>query len=123
MASKWSSDDYGSPAEDAANKAELEQEARRRGMEPWRLAAARAVPTEVVRGLVEDACRSNPVTGGGSQAEKPKARGTGWYDAKPLGPQPGINYIDALCDAQDVRDRAEKIAQLQAQLKALKGES
>jgi hypothetical protein len=54
---------------------------------------------------------------------KPAERGTGWYEAKPLASPPGINYVDALCDAQDARDRAEKIAQLQAQLKALRGES
>jgi hypothetical protein len=120
---KWNPDDYGSPAADAANKAQLEAEARRRGLEPWQVAAERAVPTNVVRGLVEDAYRSNPVTGGKSMAEKPKPRGSGWQDARPLSAQPGINYVDALCDAQDARDRAERIAQLQAQLKALRGES
>jgi hypothetical protein len=123
MTKKWNSDDYSSPSETAARDAELEREARRRGLAPWQLAAERAVPTNVVRGLVEDAYRSNPVTGGKSMAEKPKAeRGTGYRDASPLGPQPGINYVDALCDAQDARDRAEKIAELQAQIRTLKGE-
>src|SRR6516162_285385 len=97
MTKKWNPDDYGSPAEDAAHKAQLEAEARRRGIEPWQLAAERAVPTNVVRGLVEDAYRSSPVTGGKSRAEKPKPRGTGWQDARPLSAQPGINYVDALC--------------------------
>jgi hypothetical protein len=31
--------------------------------------------------------------------------GTGWLPERPLGPQPGINYVDQLCDAQDVKDR------------------
>jgi hypothetical protein len=33
--------------------------------------------------------------------------GTGWRDATPLGPQPGINHVDQLMDEQDRRDRAD----------------
>jgi hypothetical protein len=36
----------------------------------------------------------------------------------PLGPPPGINYIDAQLDAQDKRDKAERIKQ-EAQLSAM----
>ena len=114
MTKKWNSDDYSSPSETAARDAELEREARRRGLAPWQLAAERAGADE----------RCARIGGRGkSMAEKPKAeRGTGYRDASPLGPQPGINYVDALCDAQDARDRAEKIAELQAQIRTLKGE-
>ena len=43
MSKKWSPDDYGSPSETAARNAELEAESRRRGLQPWQLAAMRAV--------------------------------------------------------------------------------
>jgi hypothetical protein len=33
--------------------------------------------------------------------------GTGWRTAAPLGPPPGINYVDRLVDEQDRRDREE----------------
>jgi hypothetical protein len=35
----------------------------------------------------------------------------GWRPETPFGPQPGINHVDRLVDAQDARDRAELIAQ------------
>jgi hypothetical protein len=122
MTKKWNPDDYGSPSEDAASKAQLEAEARRRGMEPWRLSAARAVPTDVVRGLVEDAYRSNPVTGGGSMAQKPVERGTGWYEPKPLGPSEHQRYVDQLCIADAERQKLEEMAKLQEQLRKLQDE-
>jgi hypothetical protein len=34
-------------------------------------------------------------------------RGSGWVDAAPIGPPPGIRYVDAQLDAQDAKDRAE----------------
>jgi hypothetical protein len=46
--------------------------------------------------------------------------GTGWRDASPLGPPPGIRYVDAQLDAQDARDRAAKIAEDKARRDALK---
>ena len=35
----------------------------------------------------------------------------GWRSETPFGPQPGINHVDRLVDAQDARDRAELILQ------------
>jgi hypothetical protein len=35
------------------------------------------------------------------------ANTTGWRDATPIGPQPGIQWVDAQCIADDVRQRAE----------------
>jgi hypothetical protein len=37
--------------------------------------------------------------------------GTGWVDATPIGPSPHQRYVDAQLDAQDAKDRAERIAQ------------
>jgi hypothetical protein len=36
---------------------------------------------------------------------------SGWREAQPLGPPPGVAQADRLMDAQDARDRAELIAQ------------
>jgi hypothetical protein len=38
-------------------------------------------------------------------------RGTGWRDAGPIGPPPGVAAADRLMDAADARDRADLIAQ------------
>jgi hypothetical protein len=35
----------------------------------------------------------------------------GFIDDAPLGPPAGIRYVDAMCDAQDARDRAELVRQ------------
>jgi hypothetical protein len=43
--------------------------------------------------------------------------GTGWAHETPIGPPPGLRYVDAQLDAQDAKDRAELIereAKLQA---------
>jgi len=39
----------------------------------------------------------------------PGIPGSGWAKERPLGPQPGINYVDAIAIADDVRQRAELI--------------
>jgi hypothetical protein len=106
------------PEEKRANEAEA-----RRGFAETLKAMTDAVGgNKGMADIVNDAYRSNPVTGGGSQASKPVERGTGWQTPRPLASPPGINYVDALCDAQDAKDRAEKIAELQARIKTLKGE-
>ena len=40
------------------------------------------------------------------QREDPPTKGTGWADAVPLKPPPGIEIVDRLCIEQDKRDRA-----------------
>ena len=42
-------------------------------------------------------------------AEPPADRPSGWAKFDPLSSPPGIRYVDALCDAQDARDRAALI--------------
>jgi hypothetical protein len=39
----------------------------------------------------------------------PVELGTGWVDAPQLRPSPGVDLVDKLCQAQDRRDRAEKM--------------
>jgi hypothetical protein len=50
-------------------------------------------------------------TGGGAAANVPGS-GTGWAHETPLGPPPGIRYVDAQLDAQDAKDRAELVRKL-----------
>jgi hypothetical protein len=44
----------------------------------------------------------------GSPRPAEGANTTGWRDATPLGPQPGIAWVDAIAIADDVRQRKEK---------------
>jgi hypothetical protein len=37
---------------------------------------------------------------------------SGWREGTPLRPPEGINYVDALCDAQDAADKAERLRKL-----------
>jgi hypothetical protein len=58
--------------------------------------------------------RSQQPTGGGPAAS---GSGTGWGHSTPLGPPPGLRYVDAQLDVQDAKDRAELVereAKLQA---------
>jgi hypothetical protein len=100
--------------EEAKRQAELEAEARRRGLEPWQLAAMRAVPVDLVRDLVADSRRgpSQP----SSMVTKPEApaapKGNGWAEPTPLGPPPGVALIDRMVDVQDGIDRAAREREL-----------
>jgi hypothetical protein len=67
-----------------------------------------AVPSSVMRGLVNDAFKPNPVTGFPNPPSTSQVqRGTGWREPAPLGPPPGIEHVDRLVDAQDRIDKAE----------------
>jgi hypothetical protein len=59
---------------------------------------------------------SGQVTRTSSNPGLPGSNTTGWVDARPLGPPPGIRYVDQQLDAQDAKDRADRIAQ-EARLK------
>jgi hypothetical protein len=96
-------------------------------MPPSALAAmVNAVPDRMLRDIVHDnrgprtptgmIPRSQQPTGGGGPANVPGS-GTGWAHETPIGPPPGIRYVDAQLDAQDAKDRAELVkreAELQA---------
>ena len=78
-----------------------------------------AVPDDVVKGIMLRDSRAP--SGPSSQGIVPSSQqisavrgagvpggGTGWAREVPLSSPPGINYVDALCIADDVRQRAEK---------------
>src|SRR6516165_4300818 len=44
--------------------------------------------------------------------------GSGWVDARPLGPPPGLQWVDRQLDAQDAKDRGAERLQQAAQAKA-----
>jgi hypothetical protein len=69
----------------------------------------KAIPESIMRGIVADAFKPNPITGGPNPQPPPQPvqRGSGWQEPRPVEPVPGIKYVDALVDAQDRVDRAE----------------
>jgi hypothetical protein len=84
-----------------------------------------ACPADTIRDLVSHSTIPGPSTaGGGGQVSKVSSNpgipgsNTGWRDATPLGPPPGINHVDRLLDHADAQDRAERIAQ-EAQRQAM----
>jgi hypothetical protein len=104
-------------------------------MPPSALAAmVAAVPDRILRDIVHDNRGPRTPTGtiprsqqpsGGAAANVPGS-GTGWAHETPLGPPPGLRYVDAQLDAQDAKDRQELIekkAREQAMLKLAEGKS
>jgi hypothetical protein len=87
-----------------------------------------AVPDHMLRDIVRDhrgaptgTTTMNPALG--QQASNVRGGGvpgggTGWAREIPLGPPPGIQYVDQQLDHQDAVDKAERIRQ-DAQLKAM----
>jgi hypothetical protein len=61
-------------------------------------------------------CSQGPASATVSNVRAPV--GTGWREASPLSNPPGINYADRLMDAQDAKDRHERIVE-EAQRQAL----
>jgi hypothetical protein len=85
-----------------------------------------AVPPNFMRDVVADNRGPRTPTGmipraqstGGSGPANVAGSGTGWAHETPLGPPPGLRYVDAQLDAQDAKDRAELIRQ-DAQLRTM----
>lgn len=90
-------------------------EARASGFNPFSRAdleeMERAAPTSVVRDIALRDARA-PTTPCSAGAIPPSATvsrpvGTGWRDATPLGPPPGIGLVDALLEVDTARKRGE----------------
>ena len=75
------------------------------------LEMADVVPTDMMREIVRD---NQAPKGPSSQGAIPSSqhisnvRGTGWAREIPISNPPGTPYVDALCIADDVRQRAKK---------------
>jgi hypothetical protein len=61
--------------------------------------------------------RSEQSSSGGGAANVPGS-GTGWAHETPIGPPPGLRYVDQQLDAQDAKDRAE-LVEREARFKAM----
>jgi hypothetical protein len=90
------------------------REARRRGVPDWVIDAARATPTSLLQDI---ALRDNRApTGPSSQGVIPSSQqvsnvrtgGNGSGYVAPLSNPPGTNWVDAICIADDARQRAER---------------
>ena len=67
-----------------------------------------AVPESVMRGIVADSFKPNPITGGGAPSQsQPVQRSSGWRDEVPISSPPGIAICDRMMDEQDRIDKAE----------------
>jgi hypothetical protein len=78
---------------------------------------ARAVPTEMVRGIVRDHQAPSGPSSAGIVPSSQQLTGVrpaggsntpGWRNPAPLSNPPGIRMVDALCIADDVKQRAGK---------------
>jgi hypothetical protein len=116
-----------SEAEIAAHRSWMHELAERRmagasNFSPDQLAAfAAAVPDDVAKDIVaRGGVRPPSGHGAGSTVSAPLSlspNNSGWREATPIGPPPGIAQADKLMDAQDAKDRHELIVQ-EAQRKA-----
>jgi hypothetical protein len=91
----------------------FEREAKRLSLSVTELKMRLAVPDEVIRDIANDARRGlsqsqSLIAPERSKRSEPQRRGTGWSEPKPLTQPPGIALIDAMCEAQDAKDRAKR---------------
>jgi hypothetical protein len=88
------------------------KEAKARGVPDWAIDMAKAVPTDLMRDIVHD---NRAPTGPSAQGIIPSSQqvsnvrpgGGGTGHVAPLSNPPGTNWVDALCIADEVRQRAE----------------
>ena len=90
----------------------LEREAKRLGKTVTQLRMEMATPDAVVRDIVGDARRglsqSQSLIASRPEPTPTRKSDRGWVEQKSLQSPPGIALIDAMCEAQDVRDRAKR---------------
>ena len=71
------------------------------------------IPDHIVRGVVQDRRAPTGPSGAGASGQvtkistNPGLPGSGWSAPVPLSNPPGINWVDAQCIADEVRQRAE----------------
>jgi hypothetical protein len=117
-----------SEADVAAHRSAMHEAAERRmagasNFSPDQLAAmAAACPDDVARDIVaRGGMRPPSGHGAGGTVSAPLSRAhpdtSGWRESTPIGPPPGIPLVDKLMDAQDAKDRHDRIVE-EAQRKA-----
>jgi hypothetical protein len=92
----------------------IRREAALRGISETLLRMLRACPTSLIQDVVADHVgKPSPLTPSSmatSSADRATSnRGNGWYDPKPLTAPPGIEHVDALCEAATERERRKAI--------------
>jgi hypothetical protein len=99
-------------SETAEDKFDVEAEARRRGIDAYKVRAANAVGDRLVADLVADAYRgiSQSASMIPPSREPAKPKGNGWVEASPL-KSPDTRWVDRQLDAQDKLDRAAALRQ------------
>jgi hypothetical protein len=94
------------------------ERARALGAPEWVVEAIKNCPTDLMRDIRMDqqnAPRSPSQAGASGQVTKVSSNAglpgsnTGWQAPTPLGPSPHARYVDAQLDAQDARDKAERV--------------
>ena len=90
----------------------LEREAKRRGLTVTELKMREAVPESVIRDIVADGRRgisqSQSMITTRPEPAPTRQSNKGWVEPKSLQQPPGIALIDAMCEAQDARDRGKR---------------
>jgi hypothetical protein len=89
-----------------------ENKSQGRRPDPWVRDMADAVPTRVVKEIVND-FRNGPTRPSsmlGPEKEEPKQRGSGWVDPVPLSPPPGTALLDKYFDAAAAGERRRREA-------------
>jgi hypothetical protein len=96
--------------EEEKRNAERAERARKAGLPEWQQETADQVPTSLIQDLVADSRRSSRPSSMMEEKQKPiEKKGSGWNEAIPLKPQPGISVIDAMCEEQSRKDKAELV--------------
>jgi hypothetical protein len=99
-------------ADEAREQAALEAEARRLGVQPFELRMMRAVPDDVMRGIVRDQRRGVAQRSGlapESDAPRREPRVAVGIE-RPLAPPPGVALVDRIAEAFDRRERPQAYA-------------
>ena len=80
----------------------------------WLRRSLKACPNDLMRQIVEDnrggpPTYSSPIASPKGQPSEQPVQGNGWREATPLKPPDGLQHIDAMCDEEDRRFRAQRV--------------
>src|SRR6516162_11714613 len=80
----------------------------------WLRRSLKACPNDLMRQIVEDnrggpPTYSSPIATPRAKGQQSEEQGNGWREATPLRPPEGLQHIDAMCDEEDRRFRAQRV--------------